>query len=366
MRPLRFILIICALAAASPARADDVAGTWLLDESTAPFKSGSLAIADAPDGLRFEGKLSGASDVAIAATVAKTGPWKIEVPHSAGIDGVLAGAATPASDVYAFKLSGAFLLASWTAQGQAGGAVFHREKDGARGKIVIDPLPAGATEERTPPFVDAHGILRGQSSIKNAQGSVVTVHRADGAVTQVVFSAGNRQLSILEEGELAVIDWVFDKVSFNHARFFGFPGPGPTRVAFDESGNLAIGFANGDRMVRDGKTLDLVSGDFTETKNHETYQNGARSLPSIHYAGNRAVIQVVWWEYPPSGGVFDLLVGKTVVGSLPASALYQKVSTGGGGYDVNRRFGDLRAALRSALAAKTDPGTKKFLAAIGP
>jgi hypothetical protein len=354
----------------SVARADDaITGSWLLDEATPPFKSGSLAVSETEGGLRFDARLatdSGSSP--IAGTAAKgPGPWEVRVARTPGMDSVLAGEGPSLPDAYRFTMVGARLAASWTdAQGKPGAAIFRPEKPRARDRIILEPLPAGVTEERSAPFVDGAGHLRGTSVVRNAQGSEVRVFRTDGAVTQVLISAGSRQISLLDGGELAVIDWVFDKVSFNHCRFFGFPGPDPTRVAFDDGGNPRITFANGDHMVRDAKTLDLVpeQSDFVESKKNETYQNGTRALPGIHYAGHRAVIQVVWWEYPPSGGTFDLMVGRDVVGHLPASALYRRVETGGGGYDVVRRFTDLGAALEKALAGKTDPGSRRFLAAM--
>ena len=228
--------------------------------------------------------------------------------------------------------------------------------------IVIGPLPDGVKEMKFSPYMTRSGDLKGQSIIKNAHGQQIRVFERNGKVEQVLFNRGDRQFSLLQQGELAVTDFVMERVSRNHNKFYLFPGKRPTHVTFDEDGNLEVTFANGDRMVRDAETFDLIPerSDFAEKKEHSTYRNGTRTLPSIKYTGDRAVLRTIWWEYPPSGGTFTVLNGQKSVGKLPASKLYKKVDEGGG-YDVKRLFVNLFNKIKSIFSKRSDSGSKEFL-----
>ena len=232
----------------------------------------------------------------------------------------------------------------------------------ARAAIELAPLPASAAETRFDPFVDRDGDAIGQSSIRTASGATVRVYRENDAVTQVTFSRGDRAYALLRGGELAVVDYVFERASRNHFKLYAFPGRAPTRVTIHADGRLEVRFPNGDRMVRAGPELALVAcqSDFLERDGHRTYREGTRSLPRIVHTGPRPFLLAVWYEYPPSGGAFELYVRGRRVGRLPAGALY--APTDGG--DVVRTFGDLSAALRERLAGQAAPGVREFLAAL--
>lgn len=228
--------------------------------------------------------------------------------------------------------------------------------------ITIGPLPDGVKETKFSPYMTRSGDLSGQSVIKNAHGQQIRVFTRNGKTVQVLFRWGDREYSLLKGGELAVTDYVFERASRNHNKFYLFPGKRPTNVTFDEDGNLVVTFANGDRIVRDAETFDPVPerSDFTEQKEHSTYRNGTRSLPSIKYNGDRAVLRTIWWEYPPSGGTFTLLNGTKSVGKLPANKLYERVEEGGG-YDVKRLFVNLFNKIKSLFSKRNDAGSKAFL-----
>lgn len=231
----------------------------------------------------------------------------------------------------------------------------------ARAEIVLAELPSSAQEDRFDPFVDRAGNTQGQSTIRTSSGATLRVYRTNDAVTQVTFARGQRSFALLRGGELAVVDYVFDKVSRNHFKFYAFPGPGPTRLAVRPDGRVEITFPNGDRMTRAGPDLALVAceSDFAERDGHRTYQDGTRSLPRITHRGPRPFLLTVWYEYPPSDGAFGLYVDGERVGELATPSLYEARDG-----DVVRRFADLTATLREVLAGRDDAGVERFLSAL--
>ncbi len=365
---VRFGWLVAALLV--PTLCSAQGGTYQLEEATRPFSSGDVVVRADGGVVRFDLRVEGGGRALVAAGPATgAGPWELREGGSGGEAGALAGESGQAVTVHRFRLNGRYLVWIWEGAGGKGCGVFRSEDAPAAAEaIALTPPGEGWREHRFEPYVGRDGTVRGQATFTNDQGVEVRVFRHEGAVEQVIFTRGDRQYALLPGGELAVVDFVFDRISRNHCKIYGFPGDAPTQVAFSDGGGLSLTFANGDQMTREPRTLALVpaSSDFAEKYGHTTYREGTRSLPQIRHTGSRPATLSVWYEYPPWGGTMSLVLGSERVATLPVTSLYRKVQRGGGDYDVERRFGNLETALRRLLAGRSDPGSRRYLAALDP